>query len=537
LAWFALVTASALLAIPLASATAAPTSYFTSAGLGDMTVPRFVAAAAPLPDGRVLIAGGASDNETFLDSAEVFDPATGTFSGAGIGRMSLPRWAPAAAPLPDGGILIAGGAADADSVTSSAEVFDPRTRQFSTGVGAMTTPRYGAAAAPLQDGRILIAGGNSEINGFPLSSAEVFDPATGDFSSIGTMTVARSFAAAAPLPDGRILIAGGGLNDSTSAEVFDPETNQFSSAGIGGMGTGREGLVAVPLADGRVLVAGGDVSGPGGTAEVFDPASASFSSERIAGTAGLRIAPVAAPLPDGRVLLAGGRDSAPNTLASAETFVPAPSPSSSGLDFGDETAQRSAGVRSLRVVNLGTQTLRPAHVAAGGPAAIDYAVVRDRCSGQRLQFRDDCEVDIKFTPSATGNRPASLLFSSNATDQPVAFSLSGRGVAPAVGPPGPPGEDGKDGRDAKVTCTVKKSRKRKRSKVKVTCKVIYPHARTDRRLRYALYRGGQAVRRGHVRVRRGRARIALGDLADLPRGSYRLRVGGKHGVRTSIRIR
>ncbi|MGC9220367.1 MAG: choice-of-anchor D domain-containing protein, partial [Solirubrobacteraceae bacterium] len=88
----------------------------------------------------------------------------------------------------------------------------------------MTTAREGAAAAPLPDGDVLIAGG---FNGNSyLSSAEEFDPATGTFTALsGSMTTERYAAAAAPLPDGDVLIAGGRNNDGstvTSAEVFEP---------------------------------------------------------------------------------------------------------------------------------------------------------------------------------------------------------------------------------------------------------------------------------------------------------------------------
>jgi hypothetical protein len=77
-----------------------------------MSRTRYEAAAAPLPDGRVLVAGGIVSNlslyQCYLSSAEVFDPTTNSFSSEGIGSMSVPRAAAAAAPLPDG-VLVAGG--------------------------------------------------------------------------------------------------------------------------------------------------------------------------------------------------------------------------------------------------------------------------------------------------------------------------------------------------------------------------------------------------------------------------------------------
>jgi hypothetical protein len=244
------------------------TTTFSSQPIGPMSTPRGRAAIAPLPDGRVLLAGGIGTTCDpfcpFLSSAEIFDPATNTFSSAGIGSMSVERYDAIAAPLPDGRVLVAGGCCgpSPDPYRSSAEIFDPATNTFSSaGVGPMTRGREEAVAAPLPDGRVLVAGGNT--NPYDPSSAEVFDPATGTFSSagIGSMSTGRPGAAAAPLPDGRILVAGG-VHDElypcylSSAEVFDPATNTFSSAGIGSMSLARTGAAAAPLSDGA-LVAGG----------------------------------------------------------------------------------------------------------------------------------------------------------------------------------------------------------------------------------------------------------------------------------------
>ena len=75
---------------------------------GDMTVPRTAATAAPLADGRVLVAGGYDPTNftttTVLQSAEIYDPRTGTFSPTG--SMTVPRAGAASAALPDGRVLV-----------------------------------------------------------------------------------------------------------------------------------------------------------------------------------------------------------------------------------------------------------------------------------------------------------------------------------------------------------------------------------------------------------------------------------------------
>lgn len=102
-----------------------------------MRTPRWLAAAAPLPDGRVLVAGG-RDRSSYLSSAEIFDPATQNFSSAGIGSMGTPPLDAVAAPLPNGRVLVAGGSNG--SVLSSAEVFVPATVDASTPPPSSTAP-------------------------------------------------------------------------------------------------------------------------------------------------------------------------------------------------------------------------------------------------------------------------------------------------------------------------------------------------------------------------------------------------------------
>jgi len=102
----------------------------------ELSVPRMGAAVAPLPDGRVLIAGGhtvdSGDNVTVYDSAEIYDPESGEIYTAGVGELNTPRSAAAVAPLPDGRVLIAGGSPDWEDALSSVEVFDPETGEFTS---------------------------------------------------------------------------------------------------------------------------------------------------------------------------------------------------------------------------------------------------------------------------------------------------------------------------------------------------------------------------------------------------------------------
>jgi hypothetical protein len=66
---------------------------------------------------------GGYSASSIVPSAEAFDPTTSTFSSAGIGLMGTPRAYAAAAPLTDGRVLVAGGTSNGASDLSSAEIF------------------------------------------------------------------------------------------------------------------------------------------------------------------------------------------------------------------------------------------------------------------------------------------------------------------------------------------------------------------------------------------------------------------------------
>ncbi len=234
----------------------------------ELVTARDGAVAAPLQNGEVLIAGGV--NHTYLRSAELFDPAADTFTAlpeVTEHELHAARGFAVAAPLQNGDVLIAGGFAGRNNYLQSAELFDPATDTFTLLEGSEHSLHSGrdlAVAAPLPDGDVLIAGGYSGHG--TARSAELFDPASDTFSLLAggdeEPQSARTGAVAAPLADGQVLIAGG-YNEGAlqAAELFDSSSDVFTgldAAGESELQTPRDAAVGAPLPDGAVLIAGGE---------------------------------------------------------------------------------------------------------------------------------------------------------------------------------------------------------------------------------------------------------------------------------------
>ena len=171
-----------------------------------MTVARESHTAVRLHDGQVLIAGGHRGRQSAIvlyASAERYDPVRGTFQP--VGAMAIRRHKHDAVLVPDGRVLISGGSDERDNagVYRSTEWFNPRTNSFAPGP-ALARPRYKhhGSSVVLPDGRVLLAGGASQ--------AETFDPRSGVAAVVsGTDELTGQFSAVAPLATGGVLITGG----------------------------------------------------------------------------------------------------------------------------------------------------------------------------------------------------------------------------------------------------------------------------------------------------------------------------------------
>jgi hypothetical protein len=324
---------------------------------------RYLHSATILETGQILIAGGincpSAGSCTYLNSAEIYDPSSSTFTNT-TGQLAQARSAPSVL-LNNGNVLVSGGyfcdSSGNCSSQISAEIYNPSTSTFS-GAGNMTVARDGQTMTLLGDGTVLIAGGEtctSATSCTALSSAEIYDPVAGTFSATQNgMSAARYGASAVALGSGSVLIVGGfdGANLPAAAEIYDPTQPGFA-LNRPNLNTPRYYATATLLNSGKVLVSGGSTCGspgcPTNAAEIYDPAASAFSTV----TNGMnvpRFDHTATLLTNGQVVVAGGYSACSSSCtseASTETFDPV----AGVFNLGQAVATPLAGQTSTLVAN------------------------------------------------------------------------------------------------------------------------------------------------------------------------------------------
>jgi large repetitive protein len=290
------------------------TGTWTSAGT--LTDARASHTATLLSNGKVVIAGG-ENSSGILASVEIYDPTTGTWSSAADMQVahanhSAVEVTTSASPLVKQ-LLVIGGSDSSYSEQTAVELFDPVAGTWSY-AAPLSTARTAFTAVVLASGQVLVAGGYSSF--VSIDAAETYEPISDTWSSTGSLLENRSNYTATVLSSGEVLVTGGlnydplnGFRNLSSAEVYVPGTGTWSSAGSLPYNTaysdfGRTGHAAVLLSTGEVLVAGGTGNAVNQSAVLYDPATNTWSS-----TADLnspRSEHSLSLLPSGEVLAVGG---------------------------------------------------------------------------------------------------------------------------------------------------------------------------------------------------------------------------------------
>ncbi len=223
------------------------------------------------------------------------------------GSLNTPRGGHTATLLPNGKVMVVGGAGCGAGVLKSTEIYDPATKTWSYSGDLVGLKRSFHTATLLPNGKVLVAGGaydwvQVELDEVPIptNTAELYDPAAGTWSPAGSLNSARVYHTATLLANGKVLVAGGYSDDWWSAEIYDPDTGRWSYTNSHGTIGSRH---AVLLQDGAVMLLGYIPNTENLAPRLYDPARGIWRSTSSPKT--IRYPHTITLLPNGKVLAIG----------------------------------------------------------------------------------------------------------------------------------------------------------------------------------------------------------------------------------------
>ena len=307
--------------------------------------------AVRLLDGRVMISGGYDSDAPFppeTNATELYNPVTETWSIRGI-LTAGHGLQPSLVRLPNGKVLIVGGQTDI------AEIWDPADGRWRSATSSAFLPRLNPAAALLVSGpasacgtscgKVLVAGGTSDLNigtsNPPLAVAELYTPRP----AVASVTPASMTAGSA------VTITGTGLT-TVSSVMF----GTLATSAITHDAANPDGVLTVVVPTGATSAPGVTVTSPGGVSPLFvAPVPAPVNVTAIAtggGTARVTWgAPASGALPSSyTVTPSAGSGSAPATVSSTTRTASFSGLTGSAVRF-TVTATGAAGTSGPAVSN------------------------------------------------------------------------------------------------------------------------------------------------------------------------------------------
>lgn len=172
--------------------------YGKGAG-GELNSPRQGHTATVLPNKKILVCGGSNGAQT-LDSCELYNPETGTWTITG--SMRTPRAGHTATLLPNGKVILTGGT-DGTNLLNSSEVYNPKHEKFDDTVTYMHKTRQNHTATILPNGNVFVAGGSKE------AGYELFITTEAKWITAYSSAPSLTHHTATLLKNGKVAIIGG----------------------------------------------------------------------------------------------------------------------------------------------------------------------------------------------------------------------------------------------------------------------------------------------------------------------------------------
>ena len=169
-----------------------------------MAYPRTGHTASVLRNGKILVVGGGNSDY------ELYDPSTDTWT---VSWGNIDVRSHTASLLTIGKALVTGGYNNSYDL-NSAELYDPPTGTWLT-TNNMNSAQQKHTATVLPSGKVLAAGSGDQQN-----SAELYDPLTETWKITESMNYGRWGHTASLLANGTVLITGGFVDASNSVELY-----------------------------------------------------------------------------------------------------------------------------------------------------------------------------------------------------------------------------------------------------------------------------------------------------------------------------
>lgn len=266
----------------------------------DLSPPRTLHGAAPIPGGKALIAGGVrfSGSSSPLNATLAWDPTAKAWASL----ANLPSGADSfvLTVLSSGKLLLTGGNV-AGLPNRSATVYDPGANAWSS-AGSHGTPYLATVVAAISGDRALAVSAPDAL---------LWSLSTSTFVAAGTSTVTHDGHTATGLAGDQVVVIGGAA--TKVVDLWNPTTKTFANGGT--LAAFHTQHTATLLSSGKVLVVGGVGQS---TAELYDPVAKTFTA--AGAMAGVRSDHTASLLPGDRVLIVGGKDGTGAVLSTTEIY-------------------------------------------------------------------------------------------------------------------------------------------------------------------------------------------------------------------------
>jgi hypothetical protein len=467
------------------------TGTFTTTG--SMAYGRAYYTATLLNNGEVLVAGGypcCNANTSYHE--ELYEPATGTLTTTG--GLNTARTVHTATLLNNGNVLVAGGSGGPfpGGSFTSAELYDPATGTFTT-TSSMNTARASHTATLLNNGKVLVAGGNDASNNSSnyLASAELYVPVVvlpaslsfsnqvvgttsasqtatltnnqstalsitsiafsgtnaSDFAEtdncIGSVTAGASCSINVTFTPAALGSRAGSLNIATNVSG-NPLTVPLTGTGVAatrivslsassltftnqmvGSTSPAQGIALNNTGNSTLTISGLAFSGT--NASEFAETDNCGGSVAAGATCTINVTffPAATGNRTGTLSITNNATSppSPQTVALTGTAT-APSLSVTPLSiaFPAQYVGTSGLPQSITVMNNGNA---PLSISSVTTSATDFGTLN--ACGSTVAAGSSCTIGVFFDPTASGARPGTLTINDNAPGNPHTVALSGTG--------------------------------------------------------------------------------------------------------------